>query len=253
MYHVSARAHPPPTKKIASYGWMYTCLRSNFLGHTVAEFDFVKNIFASQIYFASPIYFVIWNLLILSTYQAGIPTQSSSQATIVGPFHNAKGVPAFMASSSNSCLWVKLKWNKKTHYYTLITHANDKSLDLTNLTFSSSAGQSLLCPQGLRDPPYYRIEPFPVLLDNCNPDVDSLTKELSRNLQILFWDFCLSSRISFQGMTSSLSSLLQRLLQQLFLVLHEVVLHEGNPGKHNKWINGLNNWKWKQVLQNFHL
>ena len=179
------------------------------------------NSFASQIYFASPIYFVIWNLLILSTYQAGIPTQSSSQATIVGPFHNAKGVPAFMASSSNSCLWVKLKWNKKTHYYTLITHANGKSLDLTNLTFSSSAGQSLLL---------------------CNPYVDSLTKELSRNLQILFWDFCLSSRISFQGMTSSLSSLLQRLLQQLFLVLHEVVLREGNPGKHNKWINWLNNW-----------
>ncbi len=39
-----------------------------------------------------------------ATYQAGIPTHSSSQATMVGPFQSAKGVPAFMASSSSSCL-----------------------------------------------------------------------------------------------------------------------------------------------------
>ena len=39
---------------------------------------------------------------ILSAHQAGIPTQSSSQATMVGPFHRAKGVPAFMASSRSS-------------------------------------------------------------------------------------------------------------------------------------------------------
>ena len=38
------------------------------------------------------------------SYQAGIPTQSSSQATMVGPFQSAKGVPAFIASSSSSCL-----------------------------------------------------------------------------------------------------------------------------------------------------
>ena len=42
-------------------------------------------------------------------YQAGIPTQSSSQATMVGPFQRAKGVPAFIASSRSSCLCVKLK------------------------------------------------------------------------------------------------------------------------------------------------
>lgn len=38
-----------------------------------------------------------------ATYHAGIPTHSSSQATIVGPFHSAKGVPAFIASPSKSC------------------------------------------------------------------------------------------------------------------------------------------------------
>ena len=37
-------------------------------------------------------------------YQAGMPTQSSSQATMVGPFQRAKGVPAFIASSRSSCL-----------------------------------------------------------------------------------------------------------------------------------------------------
>ena len=37
-----------------------------------------------------------------ATYHAGIPTQSSSHATIVGPFHSANGVPAFMASSRSS-------------------------------------------------------------------------------------------------------------------------------------------------------
>jgi hypothetical protein len=40
----------------------------------------------------------------LAPYQAGMPTQSSSQATMVGPFQRAKGVPAFIASSSSSCL-----------------------------------------------------------------------------------------------------------------------------------------------------
>jgi hypothetical protein len=34
---------------------------------------------------------------------------TSSQATTVGPFHKANGVPAFIASSSSSCL----KWGKK--------------------------------------------------------------------------------------------------------------------------------------------
>ena len=43
------------------------------------------------------------------TDHAGIPTQSSSQATMVGPFHSAKGVPAFMASSSSSWRCVKLQ------------------------------------------------------------------------------------------------------------------------------------------------
>ena len=38
-----------------------------------------------------------------ATYHAGIPTHSSSHATIVGPFHRANGVPAFMASSKSSC------------------------------------------------------------------------------------------------------------------------------------------------------
>ena len=40
-----------------------------------------------------------------STDQAGMPTQSSSQATMVGPFQRAKGVPAFIASSSSSCFF----------------------------------------------------------------------------------------------------------------------------------------------------
>lgn len=39
-----------------------------------------------------------------ATYQAGIPTHNSNHATIVGPFHKAKGVPAFIASSNKSCL-----------------------------------------------------------------------------------------------------------------------------------------------------
>lgn len=39
-----------------------------------------------------------------ATYHAGMPTHSSSQATIVGPFHSAKGVPAFIASARSSCL-----------------------------------------------------------------------------------------------------------------------------------------------------
>jgi hypothetical protein len=39
-----------------------------------------------------------------ATYQAGIPTHSSSQATMVGPFHKANGVPAFIASARSSCL-----------------------------------------------------------------------------------------------------------------------------------------------------
>lgn len=39
-----------------------------------------------------------------ATYQAGMPTHSSSHATMVGPFHNANGVPAFIASASSSCL-----------------------------------------------------------------------------------------------------------------------------------------------------
>lgn len=37
-----------------------------------------------------------------ATYQAGMPTHSSNQATMVGPFHRANGVPAFMASPSKS-------------------------------------------------------------------------------------------------------------------------------------------------------
>lgn len=37
-----------------------------------------------------------------ATYQAGIPTHSSSHATIVGPFHSANGVPAFIASPRRS-------------------------------------------------------------------------------------------------------------------------------------------------------
>ena len=41
-----------------------------------------------------------------ATYHAGIPTQSSSQATMVGPFHKANGVPAFIASARSSCLEV---------------------------------------------------------------------------------------------------------------------------------------------------
>lgn len=46
-----------------------------------------------------------------ATYHAGIPTQSSSQATIVGPFHKAKGVPAFIASARSSCLYPgRLQW-----------------------------------------------------------------------------------------------------------------------------------------------
>ena len=49
-----------------------------------------------------------------ATYQAGIPTHSSSQATIVGPFHRANGVPAFMASASNSCLYPGIL-KKKSH------------------------------------------------------------------------------------------------------------------------------------------
>ena len=39
-----------------------------------------------------------------ATYQAGIPTHNSSHATIVGPFHSANGVPAFIASANSSCL-----------------------------------------------------------------------------------------------------------------------------------------------------
>lgn len=38
-----------------------------------------------------------------ATYQVGMPTQSSSQATTVGPFQRAKGVPAFIASANSSC------------------------------------------------------------------------------------------------------------------------------------------------------
>jgi hypothetical protein len=53
------------------------------------------------------IYYLLLLLLLLLLsyhYQAGMPTQSSSQATMVGPFQRAKGVPAFIASSSSSCL-----------------------------------------------------------------------------------------------------------------------------------------------------
>lgn len=39
-----------------------------------------------------------------ATYQGGMPTHNSSQATTVGPFQRAKGVPAFMASANSSCL-----------------------------------------------------------------------------------------------------------------------------------------------------
>lgn len=39
-----------------------------------------------------------------ATYHAGMPTHNSNQATIVGPFHNANGVPAFIASANSSCL-----------------------------------------------------------------------------------------------------------------------------------------------------
>lgn len=39
-----------------------------------------------------------------ATYHAGMPTHSSSHATMVGPFHSANGVPAFIASANNSCL-----------------------------------------------------------------------------------------------------------------------------------------------------
>lgn len=38
-----------------------------------------------------------------ATYHVGMPTQSSSHATTVGPFHRAKGVPAFIASAKSSC------------------------------------------------------------------------------------------------------------------------------------------------------
>lgn len=44
-----------------------------------------------------------------ATYQAGMPTHNSSQATIVGPFHRANGVPAFIASVRSSCLDVSSK------------------------------------------------------------------------------------------------------------------------------------------------
>ena len=39
-----------------------------------------------------------------ATYHGGIPTHSSNHATTVGPFHRAKGVPAFIASANSSCL-----------------------------------------------------------------------------------------------------------------------------------------------------
>ena len=39
-----------------------------------------------------------------ATYHGGMSTHSSNQATTVGPFHRAKGVPAFIASANNSCL-----------------------------------------------------------------------------------------------------------------------------------------------------
>lgn len=48
-----------------------------------------------------------------ATYQAGIPTHSSSQATMVGPFHKANGVPAFIASARSSCLKSK---NTKSNF-----------------------------------------------------------------------------------------------------------------------------------------
>ncbi len=46
-----------------------------------------------------------------ATYHAGIPTHSSNQATTVGPFQRANGVPALMASAKSSCL----KREKKNH------------------------------------------------------------------------------------------------------------------------------------------
>lgn len=48
-----------------------------------------------------------------ATYQAGIPTHSSSHATMVGPFHRAKGVPAFMASASSSWRYPGRLWYNK--------------------------------------------------------------------------------------------------------------------------------------------
>lgn len=62
-----------------------------------------------------------------ATYQAGIPTQSSSQATIVGPFHKAKGVPAFIASASNSCREESsILLCKHLLFITILTQSNSK-------------------------------------------------------------------------------------------------------------------------------
>ena len=47
----------------------------------------------------------MFTVYLFDTDQAGMPTQSSSQATMVGPFQRAKGVPAFIASSSSSCFF----------------------------------------------------------------------------------------------------------------------------------------------------
>lgn len=59
-----------------------------------------------------------------ATYHAGIPTQSSSQATMVGPFHKANGVPAFIASARSSCLEVvyKMSLQKLCNFFQTVTY-----------------------------------------------------------------------------------------------------------------------------------
>ena len=145
------------------------------------------------------------------SYQAGIPTHNSNQATIVGPFQRAKGVPAFIASSKSSCLWVKLKWNKE-NVSTDIAHAakgHKTQWTFLNLTFSSSSDQSPPCPPDHQDLPYCLREPSLGHRHSCNSDDDWRTEELSRNLPTLSSWSCLSCQRFFPRMTSTLSSLQQ--------------------------------------------
>ena len=137
-------------------------------------------------------------------YHAGIPTQSSSQATIVGPFHRANGVPAFMASSRSSCLWVKLRFN------------SIYSLQKSIFTFSFSS---------YRNPPYqpdHQCPPYCLTEPSQSPHsviVGSQKEELSRILLFLTSSPCPSSQIFFPEKILTLSSWLQLLPVQLVLVL----------------------------------